>query len=238
MTQAMVGRIHSFQSFGTVDGPGVRAVVFMQGCPLRCVCCHNPDTWDVSGGKEISAEELFEKIFRLRAYFGKDGGVTASGGEPLLQADFLCELFSACRKRGISTCLDTSGCVLNDAVDRLLELCDIVLLDYKYTAPEDYKKNTGMEQEKAELFLHRLQEKGKRTWIRQVIIPGLNDSTDSVKKLAELKDRYTCIEKIELLPFRKLCEEKYKQMGIDFALADTPEAEEKEVEKLKKIAGI
>ena len=230
----MQGRIHSFQSLGTVDGPGVRAVVFMQGCPLRCACCQNPDTWDLGGGKIVSAEEIFRKIQRLRAYFGKDGGVTVSGGEPLLQADFVAELFSLCRADGISCALDTSGCVYNESVERLLSLTDLVLLDYKYTNDTDYKKYTGMSMQSAEDFLARLDALGKRVWIRQVIIPTLNDSEESVRRLYALSERYSCIEKTELLPFRKLCVEKYRALGIDFPLENIPEASEELIERLKR----
>lgn len=230
----MQGRIHSFQSLGTVDGPGVRAVVFMQGCPLRCACCHNPDTWSTDGGKIVSAEEIFRKIQRLRAYFGKDGGVTVSGGEPLLQADFVAELFSLCRADGISCALDTSGCVYNESVERLLSLTDLVLLDYKYTNDTDYKKYTGMSMQSAEDFLARLDALGKRVWIRQVIIPTLNDSEESVRRLYALSERYSCIEKTELLPFRKLCVEKYRALGVDFPLENIPEASEELIERLKK----
>lgn len=230
----MQGRIHSFQSLGTVDGPGVRAVVFMQGCPLRCACCHNPDTWDLGGGKIVSAEEIFRKIQRLRAYFGKDGGVTVSGGEPLLQADFVAELFRLCRADGISCALDTSGCIYNESVERLLSLTDLVLLDYKYTNDTDYKKYTGMSMQSAEDFLARLDALGKRVWIRQVIIPTLNDSEESVRRLYALSERYSCIEKTELLPFRKLCVEKYRALGIDFPLENIPEASEELIERLKR----
>ena len=230
----MQGRIHSFQSLGTVDGPGVRAVVFMQGCPLRCACCHNPDTWDLGGGKIVSAEEIFRKIQRLRAYFGKDGGVTVSGGEPLLQADFVAELFRLCRADGISCALDTSGCIYNESVERLLSLTDLVLLDYKYTNDTDYKKYTGMSMQSAEDFLARLDALGKRVWIRQVIIPTLNDSEESVRRLYALSERYSCIEKTELLPFRKLCVEKYRALGIDFSLENIPEASDELIESLKK----
>ena len=230
----MQGRIHSFQSLGTVDGPGVRAVVFMQGCPLRCACCHNPDTWDFGGGKIVSAEEIFRKIQRLRAYFGKDGGVTVSGGEPLLQADFVAELFSLCRADGISCALDTSGFVYNESVERLLSLTDLVLLDYKYTNDTDYKKYTGISMQTAEDFLARLDALGKRVWIRQVIIPTLNDSEESVRRLYALSERYSCIEKTELLPFRKLCVEKYRALGIDFPLEKIPEASEELIERFKR----
>ena len=208
--------------------------MFMQGCPLRCACCHNPDTWDLGGGKIVSAEEIFRKIQRLRAYFGKDGGVTVSGGEPLLQAVLVAELLSLCRADGISCALDTSGCVYNESVERLLSLTDLVLLDYKYTNDTDYKKYTGMSMQSAEDFLARLDALGKRVWIRQVIIPTLNDIEESVRRLYALSERYSCIEKTELLPFRKLCIEKYRALGIDFPLENIPEASEELIERLKR----
>ena len=230
----MQGRIHSFQSLGTVDGPGVRAVVFMQGCPLRCICCHNPDTWSYDGGKLVDVQEIAVKIRRLRSYFGKDGGVTVSGGEPLVQSDFVSELFRVCRSEGISCALDTSGCIYNDRVDELLELCDIVLLDYKYTNDDDYISKCGCSKERVDLFLQKLEEKNKRVWIRQVIIPGITDSEESLDKLYALREKYSCIEKIELLPFRKLCIEKYKAMDIEFPLSDTPEADADALKLLMK----
>lgn len=228
----MKGRIHSFQSLGTVDGPGIRAVVFMQGCPLRCACCHNPDTWSFSGGSEISVDEIFEKIKRLRAYFGKEGGITVSGGEPLMQADFVAELFDKAHAEGINCALDTSGCVMSPDVERLIDLTDIVLLDYKYTNASDYEKYCGCSIEAVDSFLEMLSQKNKRVWLRQVIIPTLNDTPESLEKLYALKNRYPCIEKIELLPFRKICLEKYSEMGIDFPLADVPEASDERIARL------
>lgn len=230
----MLGRIHSFASLGTVDGPGVRAVVFMQGCPLRCICCHNPDTWDMSGGSEKSADEMFDKIYRLRSYFGSDGGVTVSGGEPLVQVGFVKELFERCKKSGIGTALDTSGCVCNEEVERLIDLCDTVLLDYKYTDEDAYVKNVGMSKARVDAFLEMLERKQKRVWLRYVVIPGVNATTDEIEKLYALKEKYTCIEKIELLPFRKLCIEKYDSLGIAFPLAETPEASEELILELTK----
>lgn len=232
----MTGKIHSFQSFGTVDGPGVRAVVFTQGCPLRCVCCHNPDTWDICGGRETTAEELAEKIRRLRSYFGRDGGVTVSGGEPLIQSEFVAELFRLCKAEGIHCALDTSGCVYNESVEELLGLCDLVLLDYKYTNDKDYREKCGCSIDVVDGFLEKLEKMAKPVWIRQVIIPGINDSEESLHKLYGLRRKYACIKKIELLPFRKLCLEKYKSMGIDFFLADTPEADADRVAEMGRQA--
>lgn len=231
----VTGRIHSFQSLGTADGPGVRAVVFMQGCPLRCVCCHNPDTWHFSGGEETDVVTVFEKIMRCKSYFGENGGVTVSGGEPLIQAEFVTELFKLLKKNGIHTALDTSGCVLNDKVKELLKHTDLVILDYKYTNAEDYKKYTLCELNAVEDFLSYINEKGIKTLIREVIIPGLNDSEASVKKLNELKNTYSCIYDVELLPFRKLCTEKYDSLKIDFPLKNTPETSPETINSLKRL---
>lgn len=232
--EKLKGRVHSFQSLGTVDGPSVRSVIFMQGCPLRCVCCHNPDTWDYAGGEEVTADELVSKVLRYKSYYGSEGGVTVSGGEPLMQAEFLVELFQKLKKYDIHTALDTSGCILNENVKELLEYTDIVLLDFKYTNSEDYLKYTKMEMEKAQEFLDYLQEENKRTWLRYVVIPNLNDGKEDIAKLFDLKNKYPCVEKIELLPFRKLCLEKYDEMGIDFPLKDTPEAKQSFIDEIYK----
>jgi pyruvate formate lyase activating enzyme len=236
--QTMIGRIHSFQSLGTVDGPGVRTVVFMQGCPLRCICCHNPDTWDFTGGTQTTAEELVNRILRYRNYFGEQGGVTVSGGEPLCQAAFVTELFRRLRELGISTALDTAGYRLDDSAKALLDVTDLVLLDYKYTNAEDYAEYTGCEMARVEEFLAYLQEKRKRTWLRHVLIPGYNDSVESLTRLSAVKEKYSCVERIELLPFRKLCLEKYRQMGLDFPLENTPEMSAERLDALRISAGL
>ncbi len=230
----MTGHIHSFQSLGTVDGPGVRCVVFMQGCPLRCACCHNPDTWDFDGGEETDADALAAKIVRFKSYI-RNGGVTVSGGEPLMQAEFVTELFRKLKALGIHTALDTSGCVWNDSADELLKYTDLVLLDYKYAGAEDYFRYTKCEQSRVDAFLDKLEERSIPTWIRRVIIPGLNDDGTSVLQLKSLEEKYSCIKKTELLPFRKLCIEKYNSMGIPFPLADTPEPTAELMEKLNKV---
>ncbi|MBQ7321078.1 MAG: pyruvate formate lyase-activating protein [Clostridia bacterium] len=229
-----IGRIHSFQSLGTVDGPGVRTVVFMQGCPLRCICCHNPDTWDFTGGTETTVEELTARILRYRSYFGTEGGVTVSGGEPLCQAAFVTALFRRLRELGISTALDTSGYRLDDEVRALLTVTDLVLLDYKYTNAEDHLRYTGCELSRVETFLDHLQKLGKPTWLRHVLIPGYNDSAESLARLREVRDAHSCICKVELLPFRKLCLEKYRELGIPFVLENTPEMPAARAEELAK----
>ncbi len=229
------GRVHSIQTMGTLDGPGVRFVVFVQGCNLRCKCCHNPDTWDLSTGAEYGAEELVEKALRYVEYFGRDGGVTLSGGEPLLQTEFAREFFCLCHSRGINTCLDTSGCILNDDVRLLLKETDRVLLDIKYTDDEKYLENVGCSFSMPMEFLNYLNEKKIPTTIRQVIIPGINDTEDNINKLREIVKEHKCVDKIELLPFRKICQTKYDNMGIEFPFAYIPESTRETVESLSKI---
>lgn len=223
----MTGRIHSFQSLGTVDGPGVRCVIFMQGCPLRCICCHNPDTWDFSGGEETDPDSLIKKILRFSNYFGSSGGVTVSGGEPLMQAQFVTELFRKLRQNRIHTALDTSGCVFNSDVSELLGYTDLVLLDHKYQTEDDYRQYTGGSLKKTEEFLSELQKRNIPVWLRRVIIPEKSDSEESIKELNDTADKFPCVKKIELLPFRNLCREKYENLGIEFELKDTesPSAE-------------
>ncbi len=227
------GRIHSFQSLGTVDGPGVRFVVFMQGCNLRCGCCHNPDTWDLHSGTEYTANEVLQRAVRFREYFGKDGGITISGGEPLLQSEFATELFRLCHKSDINTCLDTSGSILNNNVKMLLSETDRVLLDIKYTKDELYKKHVGVGLEKVLEFLAYLNEKAIPTTLRQVIIPGINDSTDNIASLSEIANKHTCVDKTELLPFRKICNTKYDSMNITFPFANIPEPTSEKMHFLK-----
>ena len=218
----LTGRIHSIQSLGTVDGPGVRFVAFLQGCPLRCACCHNPDTWDTSGGTEYAPEDLIRKAVRFKEYFGRDGGVTLSGGEPLLQPAFVREFFRLCHEEGINTCLDTSGCVLDDSVMEALAHTDRVLLDIKYESEEKYRAHVGCGIKTPLAFLDYLNERAVATTLRQVTIPGLSDGESSVLFLKGLAQTHPCVDKIELLPFRKICQTKYDQMGIPFPLAHLP----------------
>ena len=217
------GRIHSIQTLGTLDGPGVRFVLFLQGCPLRCGCCHNPDTWETTGGKEMTATEIVLKVERYRTYYGAEGGITASGGEPLLQSAFLTELFSECKKRGINTCLDTSGCILNDDAKNLLRVTDRVLLDVKYPTDAQYRDYVGCGIDTPLAFLSYLNEVKIPVTLRQVVIPTLNDTEENARFLAALLDRYPVIDKTELLPFRKLCTVKYEQLGIDFRFGNLEE---------------
>lgn len=231
----MKGFIHSFQSLGTVDGPGVRFVVFMQGCPLRCGCCHNPDTWDFNVGNEFSPQEVLAKIVRFKDYFGDKGGITLSGGEPLCQAQFVKELFCLCHDNGINTCLDTSGYILTEDVKSLLKHTDRVLLDVKYTNEELYRKHVGCEFSKVQEFLTYLNDNNIPTWIRQVVLPTLNDNKDNIESLNRLKEKYRCVEKIELLPFRKICQVKYDNLGLNFPFKDIPTPTKESIESLNSI---
>ena len=233
----MNGRIHSVQTLGTLDGPGVRFVLFMQGCPLRCKFCHNPDTWDFSKGTEVSAEEIFTKVQRYREYFGNDGGITVSGGEPLAQADFVAELFEKCRKAGIHTAIDSSGSVWNSSVEKLLGYTDMCLLDYKMTTDEQYRDNIGCGIKIVEDFLDELQKKNIDVWLRQVIISGVNDNSESVKRLYALAEKHSCVKKVELLKFRKLCTSKYENLGIPFPYGDKPETSDEQINALIKSIG-
>lgn len=217
-----MGRIHAFQSLGTVDGPGVRFVVFFQGCPLHCGCCHNPDSRDPAGGTEISAEAVVEKVLRCRDYFGERGGITLSGGEPLLQAAFAAEIFRLCRKEGIHTCLDTSGCRLDGEAKALLSLTDRVLLDVKYANEEDYRRYVGTSLSGVLDFLSYLNEIALPTTLRRVIVPTLNDKESEILALKALADAHPCVDTVELLPFKKLCQTKYDELGIPFPFAHLP----------------
>lgn len=230
-----MGRIHSFQSLGTVDGPGVRFVVFMQGCPLRCKCCHNPDTWDINGGAEYTPKQILSKVLRYKEYFGKSGGITVSGGEPLLQAQFIKELFILCKENGLNTCLDTSGCVLNDAVKELLKYTDRVLLDYKYTTDDLYQQNVGCSINSVSKFLEYLNEQNIKTTLRQVIIPTLNDNEENFLALKNIVLSHKCIDKTELLPFRKICQSKYTALNIPFPLTHVDEPTSEQMENFNNI---
>ena len=223
---AITGRVHSIQSLGTLDGPGVRFVVFLQGCLLRCGCCHNPDTWSVTDGTRYTPQEIVEKALRYREYFGQNGGITLSGGEPLLQPDFAREIFALCHAEGLHTCLDTSGSILNDATKAVLTETDRVLLDIKYTTDALYKKNVGCGMQSVLDFLDYLNTQRIPVTLRQVIIPTLNDSDENILALREIAKQHACVDTVELLPFRKICQVKYDKMGISFPFAHIPEPTE------------
>ncbi|MBO7273309.1 MAG: pyruvate formate lyase-activating protein [Clostridia bacterium] len=230
----MRGYVHSLQSLGTVDGPGVRSVVFLSGCPLRCIYCHNPDTWECREEQLTDSIELAERLFRFYSFI-KKGGVTFSGGEPLLQAEFVTEVAKILKQKGLHVAIDTCGTPRSPAAEELLGVADMFLLDIKMTTEENYKRHTGGSLAATMAFLDRLEERQKDTWIRHVVVPGINDTEEDVLRLAELIKGYTCIKKVELLPYKNLCIEKYRALGIPFALEETPPMKAEEIAKLEKV---
>lgn len=301
-TDHTIGYVHSLQSMGAVDGPGIRFCVFLQGCPLRCMYCHNPDTWLVEVhdtecsaqgvgdnssckkrlGTPYTAEELVKKILRYKPYFSNGGGVTVSGGEPLMQAEFVTELFTLLHENGVHTCLDTSGnfsediCELEhknvgetirradssdipvtdsddgfadiveiyrktsvrEKYDALLAVTDLVICDIKFTTEKDYRECTGGSLKKVQYFLDMVTKHSVPLWVRHVVVPGYTDSAEEVKAMADIARSYPTLEKIELLPFHKLCIPKYEALGIPFRCADIPECSKETIEKLNLLISI
>ena len=221
---SQTGRIHSYESCGTVDGPGIRFVVFMQGCPLRCQYCHNPDTWKLSDGKEITVDELMAEVVKYKSYMRfSGGGITITGGEPLMQPDFVLEVIRRCREEGIHTAIDTSGYLYNDKTRAIIDEVDLVLLDIKHMDPDQYKVITGVQLAPTLEFLAYLGEVKRDVWIRYVLVPGLSDQADSIRDLSRHLSQYDNIKKIELLPFHKMGEFKWESLGEPYRLADVEE---------------
>lgn len=232
----ITGRIHSFESFGTVDGPGIRFIVFMQGCPLRCIYCHNPDSWKSSEGKVYTVDEVFNEILKYRSYIqSSNGGVTISGGEPLLQTAFVNELLRKCRDEGIHTALDTSGAIPLAQSAESLKLADMVLLDLKAIVPELYRDITGSELAPVLATVNFLDENNIRTWARHVLVPGLTDDDKMLNELAKFVAEHKNIELVEILPFHQFGQFKWQELKYEYALADTPEPTKDRVENAVKI---
>lgn len=226
------GRIHSYEVGSTVDGPGLRFVVFMQGCPLRCSYCHNPDTCDPMKGEEVSVEELLHEINKYHSYMDHGhGGLTVSGGEPLLQAEFVATLFEAAQKQGIHTSLDTSGFGTLHQLEAVLPHTDLVLLDIKSSDPALYQKITHVDLQTTLRTAQMLEERRIPFWIRFVLVPGLTDSEAHIEALARLCAPYQSLERIEILPFHKLGAYKWKELGLPFSLDNTPPAGARDVER-------
>lgn len=218
------GRIHSIESCGTVDGPGIRFVVFTQGCPLRCQYCHNPDTWKYSDGEEMTVEALMEEVVKYKSYMRfSGGGITITGGEPLMQLEFVSELIHACKKEGIHTAIDTSGYIFNDKAKRIIDEVDLVLLDIKHIEAKQYEYITGAKLQPTLDFLDYLGSINKPVWVRYVLVPTLSDQPEAIEALAKYLSQYNNIEKIELLPFHKMGEYKWESLGLEYRLKDIPE---------------
>ena len=218
----MKGRIHSTESFGTVDGPGIRYVVFMQGCPLRCLYCHNPDTWATQGGREIEAGEIISEYLKNKAFYSK-GGITVTGGEPLLQAEFVSELFALSKEYGIHTALDTSGATFSEKnsekIDKVLDNTDLVMLDIKHIDSECHKKLTGVSNENILKFAKHLEKRNIPLWIRHVVIEGYTDDEKHLTDLGKFIGGLKNLKALDVLPYHTLGKAKYKQLGIPYPLA-------------------
>ena len=220
----MTGYIHSKESFGTVDGPGIRYVLFMQGCPLRCIYCHNPDTWETGKGEKITPDEVIQEFNKNRSFYSK-GGITVTGGEPLLQVDFLTELFKKAKAENIHTCIDTSGITYNtdnpaymQKLDELMKYTDLVMLDIKHIDPESHKKLTSKDNSRVLDFAKYLETKKIPLWVRHIIIEGYTDKPEDLRKLGEFIGKLKNLKALDVLPYHTMGVNKYKEMGISYPL--------------------
>lgn len=240
----MQGYIHSFESFGTVDGPGIRFVVFLQGCPLRCLYCHNPDTWK-GGGTPYTAKQVCDEAIRYRNYFGEKGGVTVSGGEPLLQIDFVTELFTLLKEKGIHTAADTSGYTFDpddpESVKKhgkLIAVTDLFLLDIKHIDEKRHEELTGKSNAHTLAFAKFLSDNGVKMWIRHVLVPGQTDDDEALRRLKKFIDGLKTVEKTEVLPYHTMGTAKYENLGYDYPLKGVEPPTRERVENAKRILGI
>jgi pyruvate formate lyase activating enzyme len=237
----MKGYVHSIESFGTVDGPGIRLVVFMQGCPMRCLYCHNPDTWKIGAGKETDAKDIIEEYNKNRAFY-KKGGITVTGGEPLVQIDFLIELFRLCKKNGIHTCIDTSGVTYSETnleymakLDELMDCTSLVLLDIKHIDSDKHKELTGRKNENILAFAKYLEEKRKPLWVRHVVLPGYTDDEAALTRLGEFIGGLKNLRALDVLPYHTLGVSKYAELGIEYPLEGKPSATAADAARAKGI---
>ena len=230
------GNIHSFESFATVDGPGVRFAVFFQGCPMRCLYCHNPDTWDMKENKKVSVETILEKYDSVKPFL-KNGGLTATGGEPLAQIDFLIELFKKARKKNIHTALDTSGILFNKndtkKFDELIKYTDLVMLDIKHIDPDEHKKLTGFDNKNVLDFLEYLNENNITCWIRHVVVPDITYKKEYLEALGKYLAKFKNIKALDTLPYHDMAKSKYEELGLDYPLKDTKPLEKEETLKAR-----
>lgn len=215
----MIGRIHSEETFATLDGNGIRYSLFMQGCPFRCVYCHNPDTWDIYGGTAKSSQEVVNRISRYINYYKSGGGVTLSGGEPLLQYEFTQEILQGVKALGLHTALDTSGAVYPPNIDTILEYTDLVILDIKGYDDAMYRRIAGGSMENSLRLLDKLEKTEVEVWLRTVIVPQLNDKEEDIIRYAQFAKGYKCVRKYELLAYHTLGLFKYESMGVDYPLS-------------------
>lgn len=241
---AVKGKIHSIESFGSADGPGVRYIIFLKGCKMRCKYCHNPDTWGADGVTEETAEEVLKKAMRYKNYWKNNGGITVSGGEALLQIDFLIELFKLAKENNVHTTLDTSGNPFTreepffGKFNELMKYTDLYMLDIKHIDNEEHKKLTGQPNENILDMARYLSENGKAMWIRHVLVPGYTDSEEQLTRLKEFIDSLDTVDRVEILPYHTLGVFKWKELGIPYELEDVNPPTKEEVERAKRILGI
>lgn len=241
---AVKGKIHSIESFGSADGPGVRYIIFLKGCKMRCKYCHNPDTWGADGVTEETAEEVLKKAMRYKNYWKNNGGITVSGGEALLQIDFLIELFKLAKENNVHTTLDTSGNPFTreepffGKFNELMKYTDLYMLDIKHIDNEEHKKLTGQPNENILDMAKYLSENGKAMWIRHVLVPGYTDSEEQLTRLKEFIDSIDTVDRVEILPYHTLGVFKWKELGIPYELEDVNPPTKEEVERAKRILGI
>lgn len=238
----MIGHIHSIETGGTVDGPGIRFVIFFQGCPMRCQYCHNPDTWSMKGGKEMTADELLKMYDNNSAFYANGGGLTVTGGEPLMQIDFLLELFQKAKAKGIHTCIDTSGIAYrigndayNDKIDKVLEYTDLVMLDIKHIDPEEHKKLCSQPNDGILAFAKHLEEKNIDVWIRHVVVPGITFNEKYLHQLGLFLGTLKNVKALDVLPYHTMGEVKYENLGIDYPLKGVEPLEKADALKARDI---
>lgn len=232
--EGMTGYVHSIETAGTVDGPGIRFILFTTGCPLRCQYCHNPDTWHLKNGRHVSVDEVMEEIEKYSDFLNDaGGGVTISGGEPLFQDKFLANILRRCKGRGLHTALDTSGFLGGRMTRQMLDDTDLVLLDIKSVDPNTYQRVTGVKLEPTLKFARRLSDIGKPIWLRFVLVPDLTDDFDEVESLAEFATILKSMERVEVLPFHKMGEHKWEALGLKYKLGDTEPPSDKLVSRVQ-----
>ena len=230
----MKGRIHSIETFGAVDGPGIRTVFFMQGCPARCLYCHNPDSWELNGGRDVEIDEILHWAIRGKPYYGTEGGVTFSGGEPLMQGEFLAEAIKALKKRGISSAIDTSGTYVDEYTEEALKAADLVLLDIKHPLADRFEIITGKKQETLFDIIEIINRNGKHVWIRNVVVPDINDTEEDIELLNSFIRWVRYVDKVELLGYHTMAVDKYVKLGKTYRLKGVPPMNGEKLNELRK----
>lgn len=234
----MKGRLHSIETFGAVDGPGIRTVFFMQGCPARCLYCHNPDSWDEKGGRDIEIEEIVHWAERGRPYYGDKGGVTFSGGEPLLQGEFLIQAINALKETGIDSAIDASGTYVDEFTEDAVRASELVLLDIKHPIAERFEIITGRKQESLFKLIDIINRNGKHVWVRNVVVPDINDTEEDIEALNDFMKNIRYIDKVELLGYHTMAVNKYGKLGIAYRLKGVPPMDGQRLNQLKKLVSI